>query len=148
MGASNRRVVERFYAEMWNGDRLDVAEELFARDCVTHQREDNAWVTYPRGPEAMRAHVAEWKATLSEVRVELLACVAEGDAVAVLAELSGRHTGHPVAGVEPSGGPFRMVWCAVYRLRGGVIVEDRVVLDALGNLQEIGALAPSAELFG
>ncbi len=148
MAGSSESVVRRFYDEMWNAGRLDVAEELFAEDCVTHQREDNRWVTYPRGPKAMREHVAEWRETLSRVRVEILHLVAAITEVAVIAELGGVHSGAPIANVQPGGAPFHMTWSVIYRLdEASKIAEDRVILDALGNLQELGVVRPSEELF-
>ena len=32
-----KQVIKRFVEELWNERRLDVAKEIFAKDCVTHQ---------------------------------------------------------------------------------------------------------------
>ena len=33
----NKEIVRRFIEEMWNQRKLEVADELFAVDCLTHQ---------------------------------------------------------------------------------------------------------------
>ena len=32
-----KHIIKRFVEELWNGRRLDVADQIFSEDCVTHQ---------------------------------------------------------------------------------------------------------------
>jgi hypothetical protein len=32
-----KQLINRFVEELWNERRLDVADAIFAKDCVTHQ---------------------------------------------------------------------------------------------------------------
>jgi len=46
-----KQVINRFVEELWNERRLDVADAIFAKDCVTHQLRSGVPVdTVPRGP--------------------------------------------------------------------------------------------------
>lgn len=64
-----KQLIDRFVEELWNERRLDVADAIFAKDCVTHQRRsgtpDDA---VPRGPEAIKKHVAGWIASFPDLR--------------------------------------------------------------------------------
>src|SRR6185369_7883919 len=50
-----KRLVNRFVEELWNERRLDVADAIFAKDCVTHQLRSGVPVdAVPRGPQAIK----------------------------------------------------------------------------------------------
>jgi hypothetical protein len=56
-----KQLIGRFVEELWNERRLAVAAAIFARDCVTHQQRSGVPVdAVPRGPEAIKEHVAGW----------------------------------------------------------------------------------------
>ena len=37
-----KQLITRFVEELWNERRLDVADTIFAKDCVTHQLQSGA----------------------------------------------------------------------------------------------------------
>jgi hypothetical protein len=47
-----KRLISRFFVEeLWNERRLDVADAIFAKDCVTHQLRSGVPAdAVPRGP--------------------------------------------------------------------------------------------------
>ena len=50
----NKAIVARFYEELWNKRMLNVADEIIAPDCVTHQLHSGEIpVAVPRNPEAV-----------------------------------------------------------------------------------------------
>ena len=74
----NKAVVRRLFEEVYNGQDLDVLDELVAEDVVNHSATDE----HKRGIEGFR-HVMEWGAALTpDGRYELLDTIAEGDMVA------------------------------------------------------------------
>jgi hypothetical protein len=54
-----KQLINRFVEELWNERRLEVADAIFGTDCVTHQLRSGVAVdAVPRGPQAMKEHVA------------------------------------------------------------------------------------------
>ncbi|HET8925575.1 MAG TPA: ester cyclase [Candidatus Acidoferrum sp.] len=100
---SNKQIVSRFITELWNGRRLDVAEELFATDCVTHQlRSGEPITTAPRSPKDLKEHVAGWLAAFPDLQLTCERMLAEGDLVFTSIVLEGTRLG-AWAGVPPTG---------------------------------------------
>jgi hypothetical protein len=54
-----KQLINRFVEALWNERRLDVADAIFAKDCVTHQLRSGVPAdAVPRGPQAIKEHVA------------------------------------------------------------------------------------------
>ena len=51
-----KQLINRFVEELWNERRLDVADAIFAKDCVTHQLRSGVPVdAVPRAPRRSRS---------------------------------------------------------------------------------------------
>ena len=78
----NKSVVRRFFEEFWNLRKPEVADEIFAINCVTHQlRSGSDDVAAPRGPEVMKPHLSEWIAAFPDLQYSIEQMTAEGDRV-------------------------------------------------------------------
>lgn len=142
----NRAVVRRFFEELWNGRRLDLACELFADDCVTHQLRSGAEpVASARDPETLKGHVAEWLGAFPDLSFGVEEMVAEGDRVASRLLMRGTHAGAWL-GVAPTGRRVSVRMFTVHRIAGGKIVEDWVLVESLGLLQQLGLLPSTPEI--
>lgn len=141
---SSRAVVRRFYEELWNERRLDVADDIIAARCVTHQlRSGSEPDGVPRGPEAVKHHVNEWLAAFPDLRFTVEGMIAEGDRVSTVSVLRGTHTGRWL-GLAPTGKRVEIRMMVVQRVADDKIVEDWVLVESLGLLQQLG-LVPSTE---
>jgi ketosteroid isomerase-like protein len=138
MSAENEAVVRRFFEEFCNGRRAEVAEEIIAESYVAY------------GPQAPPAHgPAELKERVDlyqeavdghwDVK-ELLSC---GDRVVARWVGSGTHVGE-LMGVSPTGRPIEVDAITIFRLENGKIAEEWTVWDALGLLQQVGAVPAPA----
>lgn len=59
----NKMVVKRFFDEMWNQRKLNLADELIALDCVTHQlRSVEDAVGMTRTPDSVKREATAWLA--------------------------------------------------------------------------------------
>lgn len=144
---SNKAVVARFYAEMWNGRRVEIVEEIFAPECVTHQMRSGAEVAaVPRGAEEMRAHVAAWLASFPDLRFEVEQVIAEGDLVMTRSVMRGTHAGE-WNGIAATNREAAIRMIVVHRLKGGKIVEDWVLVESVGFYQQLGLLPDTREIF-
>ncbi len=131
-------VVRRFYEQMCNGRRNDLAGELFSADHVLHDPQVPAGV----GPEGVVAAVSTYQDGLDghwQVE-ELLSC---GDRVVARWTGTGTHVGE-LNGIPPTGRAIHVDAISIHRLRDGKICETTEVWDALGLLQQIGAAGGAA----
>jgi ketosteroid isomerase-like protein len=132
--AANEAVVRRFYEQMCNGRRNDLADELFAAD---HQLLDPQVPAAP-GPKGMVEAVSTYQEGVDgHWQIEQL--FSAGDRVVVCWTGSGAHVGE-VNGIPPTGRPIRVDAISVHRMDGGKIAETREVWDTLGFLQQIGVV--------
>ena len=144
----NKRVVFRFFDELWNERRLSAAADLFSPDCVTHQLRScaaDAPAAAPRTPEILKAHVAEWLSAFPDIHFAVEQVVAEGNLVAVRCTATGTHTGSWL-GIPPTGKHVSIRMAVSYRLDAGQIAEDWVLVDFLGVFQQLGLVAPTSQL--
>ena len=143
---NNKAVVSRFYEELWNNRDLGVADEIIAPDCVTHQLQSGAASAgVPRSPEAVKRHVSEWLGGFPDLRFVVERVVAEGDSVVSQSVMSGTHTGTWL-GVAPTGKEVSIRLMVTQRIVGGKIVEDWVLVEALGLFQQLGLIPETGEI--
>lgn len=144
---ANKAVVARFYEELWNGRRLEVADEIFAPGCVTHQLRSGAEdAPARRGAEEIKRHVAAWLASFPDLRFEVEQVIAEGDLVMTRSTMRGTHAGE-WNNVAPTGREAAIRMTVVHRLSGGRIAEDWVLVESLGFYRQLGLLPDAREIF-
>src|SRR5690242_10563963 len=89
-----KHVIERFVEELWNARRLDVADEIFSEDCVSHQlRSGVSAEAAPRGPQAMKEHVSGWLTSFPDLRFNIEQMIAERDRVVSQLMMEGTQQG-------------------------------------------------------
>lgn len=142
----SKTVARRFIEELWNGRRLEVADELFAPDCVTHQlRSGAADVSAQRTPALVKRHVAEWLAAFPDLRFTVEQMIAEADTVVTRCTMHGTHAGAWM-GVAPTGRQVSVRMVVIHRIAAGRIAEDWVLVESLGLFQQLGLVPPREEL--
>jgi predicted ester cyclase len=130
---------------LWKQRKLDVADRLVAPDCVTHQLRSGSERTFARGPEAIRAHFGDWVAAFPDLHFEIEQIVTEGALVMTQCRMSGTHE-RDWLDVPATGRRIEIRMSVVQRIEGGRIVEDWVLVEALGLFQQLGLVAPTEAL--
>ena len=144
---SNLTIVQRFVDELWNRRNLDVADEIFANNCVTHQLRSGSPVTSaPRDPETIKQHVREWLQAFPDLTFSVEQMVASGERVASHLIMQGTQTGTWM-GIAPSGKQISIQMMTIHRIEAGKIVEDWVLVDSLGLFQQLGLVPDREQLF-
>jgi steroid delta-isomerase-like uncharacterized protein len=69
--------------------------------------------------------------------------IAEGDAVASRLVVRGTHQGE-FQGIPPTGRPVEITAFGIHRVQDGQIVEQQLLFDALGLLQQLGVMPAPA----
>lgn len=142
----NKAIVRRFIEELWNERKLDVADEIFAADCVTHQLQSGAEITAsPRNSEAVKGHVAEWLHGFPDLRFTSEQMLAEADRVVTQLLMRGTHTGAWL-GIAPTGKELSIRLIVIHRIENEKIVEDWVLVESLGFFQQLGLVPTMQEI--
>ena len=134
MSAENEAVVRRFYEQMNNERKNDLAAELFTEDHVMHDPQAPAGI----GPQGMADLVSVYQ-TGVEGHWEIEELFSAGDKVIVRWTGSGTHVGE-VNGIPPTGKKLSIDAISIHQLRDGKIAETWEVWDTLGFLQQIGVV--------
>ena len=135
----NKQIVRRFVEEMWNGGKLDVADEVLAADYVEHPSSpDEAKPAEPCGPDGMKRFVGMFLGAFPDMKFNIEHMVAEGDRVAIHLVGRGTHLGE-LHGMAPTGKPVVIGGAAIHRIENGKIAETYQVVDRLRLREQIGA---------
>ena len=142
----SKAIVSRFYEELWNNRNLSVADEIISPDCVTHQLQSGAAnVGAPRDPEAVKHHVNEWLAAFPDLRFTVEQMIAEEDKVVSQSVMRGTHSGTWL-GLAPTNKEVSIRLMVTQRISNGKIVEDWVLVEALGLFQQLGLIPTTQEI--
>ena len=132
---TNEEIYRRIIEEIWTEENFDLVDELVADDCVFH----DAFASEPiRGPEGMHEYV-ETLAPVLDGRVEIEQVIAKDDWIVSRFVARGTHVG-AFSGIEPTNEAVEVMGIELNRFEDGKLVEGWQVFDALGMLQQIGAL--------
>ena len=141
-----KHIIKRFVEELWNDRRLDVADQIFSEDCVTHQLRSGVLADPAhRGPQAMKEHVSGWLMSFPDLRFNIEQMIAEEDRVVSQLVMEGTHEGTWM-GISPTRKRLQIRMITVHRITNGKIAEDWVLVESLGFFQQLGVLPDTAEL--
>ena len=135
---ANKAVVTKLLEEVFNGRNLDLLNDVLTTDFVL-----NPLAAFPpekaHGVEGMRGVYEGFFKGIPDVKAETLTMIAETDTVMVYDRFGGTHDGQ-LGPFEPTGKPLFWNVMHLYRIRDGKIAEDNVLVDALGLMQQVGAI--------
>jgi steroid delta-isomerase-like uncharacterized protein len=138
VSAENEQLVRRFFEELCNERRAEVADEIIAADYVAHGPQ----APPAEGPEGVEARVSVYQDSL-EGNWDVQEILSTGDQVVARWMGRGTHTCE-LMGVPPTGRPIGVEAISIFCVSDGKIAEEWTVWDALGLLQQVGAVAAPA----
>ena len=134
MSAENEATVRRFFDELCNGRNGAVADEIIAANYVSHGPQ----APPASGPDGVRDRVAVYHDAL-DGHWDVQEVFSVGDRVVARWSGQGRHQAE-LMGVPPTGREIDVEALSVFRIADGKIAEEWTVWDALGLLQQVGAM--------
>jgi len=135
-----RRLVSRFYDEVWNRPDISVIPQLFHPDCVFR----GSLGIERHGHAGLAAYVGEVTGALADYRCEIETLVVEGERAFARMRFSGRHTGL-FQGFAPTGAEVVWEGAALFETEGGRIRKLWVLGDRAGLKALLERQAKSAE---
>lgn len=131
----NKKLYRRWFEDVVTGGNLELADELLAEDYVLH---------FPGMPQPIdrvghkqlvlmfRTAFPDWAETVDDV-------IAENDKVVIRVTGTGTHRAE-FQGIPPTGKPVTATGVGIGRIAGERIAEAWGFYDALGMMQQLGAL--------
>lgn len=134
--AHNVAIYRRWFDEGWSRGNVDVADELYASNYVTHSLPPD----FATDLNGLKAFVCALRGGMPDLRFTIEDVVAAGDRVAGRLTGRGTHTG-TLLGIPPSG-KQAVISCMVFARfdEAGKWAEDWANWDQLGMLRQIGVI--------
>jgi predicted ester cyclase len=138
LAEANKAVIRRNLEEIWHTGRLNIADEIVAKNYVRHLPGG----VEIKGREAYKEYVKGFMTTFPDTRWEMEMVVCEEDCVVVRYHGHGTHMG-PGMG-DPTGREFDITATVIHRIANGKMAECWVDLDNLDFQRQLGLLPPAA----
>lgn len=83
-------LVFKWFQQVWNEDREELIDELFASDAIAHDITDE---NGPKGPDGFKTFYHEFRSQFSSVYITVEDVVSEGDMESARCTVTARHNG-------------------------------------------------------
>jgi predicted ester cyclase len=125
----HKAIARRFFEEVWNQQKLDVVDEIFALNVILNRTSVSR--------EAIKQLVTARRAAFPDIHVTVDDQVAEGDKVSTRRTWQATHQGS-YRGLAATGKRVRWTQISIVRFAESRVVEDWAVADELSILQQLG----------
>lgn len=132
---ANKALVGRVLNEYFNEGRIDVIPEIFAPNFTIYAADGS--IMY--GHAAAEAYVKAERHAFPDLYWLEEDMVVDGDKVVLYFTGYGTFQGEWM-GIPPNNQPIKWVGNAMFRVKDGKIVEDRLIWESLRFLQQLGAI--------
>jgi predicted ester cyclase len=138
--AENKQTVRTFYSEVAAKGRTELLETMAQPDMIDHGGTAMGW---REGRDGFVDHINWLQNAVSEIDITVDDLIGEDNRVVVYRTLRGVHVGD-LFGVPGTGRKFTGTAISLFTFKDGKIAEYLVRPDALGILQELGAIPAPA----
>ena len=136
MSADNKAIVRRLYEEVWNRRKLEVVNELIS---PSHALQGPNIFGSSIGPEAYKHEVSNLLGAYPDLRWAIEDIIAEKDKVVACWTYSGTHKGDYM-GVPATNKKVSVGGMTIHHIASGKIIDSHTNWDALGLMQQLGAV--------
>lgn len=136
MSEENKIISQRFYEQVFNQGNMSAADQLLLVGGVDHNPPGPGFAP---GIEGVKQVVMMFRTAFPDLHLTVEDQIAEVDRVVSRITVRGTHQGE-LLGVPPTGKMVTVGLVDILRLDGGKIVERWGQFDALGMLQQLGAV--------
>ncbi len=132
-------MIRRYAEASWNHGNLELISEIIPPNHVHHAPGLSA-----SGPEGMKQLVGMFRAAFPDIRLTIEDQIAEGDKVVIRWTTRGTHRG-PLMGIAPTNKAVTVTGIDIYRFANGMVEEQWSNWDAVGLMQQLGAMPTPGE---
>jgi steroid delta-isomerase-like uncharacterized protein len=138
MSVSNKDVIRRLYQEVWNEQKLEVADQLIS---MSHALNDPTIFGASVGPEAYKRQVKRFIAAFPDLRFAVEEYVSEKDKVVAAWCVTGTHKGE-FLGLAPTGKKISLSGITIHQVANGKILDSYAIWEVLSLLHQIDVALP------
>jgi predicted ester cyclase len=144
MSETNKQLVQRYFAECFNRQNLDAAEEVMAAEYMEHALAPFGQVApgLVHGPNHLRETVQWLVAQYPDLQMTIEALVAEGNIVVCRVLSEGTNLGVFNGVLPPTGKRFSAYQSHWFRIDNGKLAEHWATREDLPMLLQLGILEP------
>lgn len=139
---TNKTVARRFFEEVFVQGKLNVLDEIIARDHVNSG--PGTLPGLPTGPEGTKQLVTTYRNAFPDIHFTIDEQIAEGDKVVTRWTAKGTHKGELV-GIPATGKTSTVTGLTVDNFVNGKIAKSWGIFDQFGMMQQLGVI-PTPEL--
>ena len=136
--ATNKAIVRRYFEQVLNDRRHDLAEEFLAENIELHGS------GLAPGLEVVKQWLTMFAAAFPDGHYAIEDVVAEEDRVVARTAFNGTHQGE-MQGIPATGKTVSMPSITIFRLDNGKIAEGWLISDNLGMMQQLGVMPAPQE---
>jgi steroid delta-isomerase-like uncharacterized protein len=141
--SEHKQLVEQFYEEVVNAGDIDKIDEILSEDFV----ENEEFPGLSQDREGVKEFFRMLRSAFPDVRFQAEDVISEGELAAARYTMTGTHEGE-FMGVPPTGKQVTVSGIDIVRLRDGKRFEHWGQFDAMGLMQQLGALPAPAQAQG
>ena len=128
-------LIRRIFEQAFNQGNLEVVDELVAADIDGHLASWGA----PASWLGFKQMIANLRSAFPDLRCTVEDEIRQGDKLAAYWTMRGTHKGS-YFGNQPTGRPIAVQGFIFARTENGRIVEDWILIDQIGLLQQLGVI--------
>jgi len=129
----NKAIARRAFEEILSGGRLELAQQLYAKDFINHGIHSNASL------EEDQAALKGWRQAFPDAVIVPEKLIAEGDLVTIYWIARGTNTGTG-NGLPATGKKAELAGITIWRIVDNKIKEEWSAFDQLSLMQQLGLL--------
>lgn len=135
----NKKLVQRYYDELWNHWEYSLLDEIISEAFVFRGSIGMA----TRGRADFKEYMNIIRAAFPDFLNTIEDLTAEANKVVAVLTYTGTHQGK-VFGIAPTGRRIHYAGTAIFHIEAGQMISGWVLGDRLGLLQQLGVPVPSA----
>lgn len=133
---ANKRIIERYFEEVWNQGRVDVLDELLSDDYQNH----SPGLPDPKpGPEGLKPIILMMREGIPDLHYAIEDLVVATDRVAAYVRMTGTHTGS-FFGIAPTGKAIDVRQMQIEWIRDGRICQHWRITEDLKLMRQLGVI--------
>lgn len=132
---ARKHLLRRWILEVWGGGNLSLVDQLVSPTYVYSAPGLGEF----RGPNAIKELVSTFRTAFPDLTNTIEEQIAEAGVVVTRGTARGTHRA-PLAGIAATGRSVTIPWIMISRFEGDRISNDFEVYDALGLMQQLGAI--------
>jgi len=130
--------VHRWFEQVWNRQREEAIDEMFAEDGIANGLND-AEGNPLRGPEVFKTLHRAFLSAYPDLQITVEDIIGEGDRIAARCTVRATHTGDGL-GVSPTNQPIEFTGMTIVKINDGKITEAWNEFDFMKMYAQVGAL--------